>query len=88
MAKDKNDNLEVEITQVVSDVTGRNIEELKLDANFWQDLGIDSIKAIEMTVAIEKRYKVRIKDEQIPKISTIRHAVEIVRQALEKGSNE
>lgn len=78
------DSLEMELKQLISEVTGRGIEELKPDANFWQDLGIDSIKAIEITVAIERKYKIRIRDEQIPKITTIGEAVIAVRDALTK----
>jgi acyl carrier protein len=78
------DNLLQEITQLISDVTGRSLEELKPDANFWNDLGVDSIKAIEITVAIEKKYKIRVRDEQIPKITTVQQAVEAVREAIKK----
>ena len=78
------DNLELEIKQVIANVTGRSVEELKPDANFWTDLGIDSIKAIEITVAIERQYRISVRDEQIPTIATIKQAVELVRQALEK----
>lgn len=80
-------NLEREIKQLISDVTGINIEKLKIDANFWKDLGVDSIKAIEITVAIERKYKIRIRDEQIPKISTVGDAITIISEALEKKQN-
>jgi acyl carrier protein len=80
-------NLEKEVTQVIADVIGRNADELKLDANFWKDLGVDSIKAIEITVAIEKKYKVRIRDEEIPKIATIGQAIQVLKEALKKQSN-
>ncbi len=84
MASNAPDNLEQEIKQVISDVIGRTIEELKPEANFWQDLGVDSIKAIEITVAIERKYKIRVRDEQIPKITTVGQAVDVVREALKK----
>ena len=84
MAPSGKDNLEQEIKQLISDVTGRGIEELKPEANFWRDLGVDSIKAIEITVAIEKKYKISVRDEEIPKITTIGQAVDVVRAALNK----
>jgi len=79
-----NSSLEQEIKQLVADVIGRDASELTTDANFWNDLGVDSIKAIEITVAIERKYKISIRDEQIPKITTIGQAVEVIQQALEK----
>jgi len=84
MAEDIPQNLEDEIKQLISDITGRSVEELKPEANFWKDLGIDSIKAIEITVAIERKFKVRIRDEQIPQISTVAQAVKVVKEALRK----
>ena len=78
------ENLEQDIKQVIADVTGRSVEELKPEAHFFNDLGVDSIKAIELTVAIERRYRISIRDEQIPTISNIKQAVELVKQALEK----
>ncbi len=81
-------NLEYEIKQLLSNVTGINIGQLKTSANLWQELGIDSIKAIEITVAIEKRFKIRVRDEQIPEIATIKDAIRVVSEALEKKQNE
>jgi Acyl carrier protein len=78
------ENLEKEMKQLIADISGRRLDELKPDANFWEDLGIDSIKAIEITVAIEKKYKIRIKDEQVPQITTIAKAIEVVKEALSK----
>lgn len=84
MAENAFDNLEQEIKQLISNVTGRSPEELKPEVNFWQDLGVDSIKAIEITVAIEKHFKIRVRDEEIPKITTIGQAVAVVKEALKK----
>lgn len=78
------DNLEIELKELIGGVIGRPPEELKSEADFWKDLGVDSIKAIEITVAIERKYKVAIRDEQIPKITNVKQAIEVVRQALEK----
>ena len=78
------EDIEKEVTELIANVIGRDASELKSDANFWNDLGVDSIKAIEITVAIERRFKVRIRDEQIPKISTVGEAAEVVKKALEK----
>jgi len=42
------------------------------------ELEIDSIKAIEIIVAIEKKYKISIRDEDVPKITTVKEAIELV----------
>jgi acyl carrier protein len=78
------DNLEAELKQLIADVSGREVEEITTQASFFEDLGIDSIKAIEITVAIEKKYKIRVKDEQVAEITTIAKAIEVVKEALAK----
>ncbi len=79
-------HIEQELKQLIANVIGRDPEELKPEADFWKDLGVDSIKAIEITVAIERHFKIAIRDEQIPKISNIAEAVKAVKQSLEKKS--
>ena len=88
MAEDLPQNLEQDIIQTIANVTGRGIEEFRPEASFYDDLGIDSIKAIEIVVAIERQYKIRIRDEQVPRISTVGQAVEIVKNAIKKKQNE
>ena len=81
-------NLEQDILRTIADITGINIEEFKPEANFYDDLGVDSIKAIEIVVALERRYKIRIRDEQLPKISVVGQVIEIVKSALKKKQDE
>jgi acyl carrier protein len=78
------ENIDLDVTQLIADVIGRSAQELKPEANFWNDLGVDSIKAIEITVAIEKRYRISVRDEQIPMITNVKQAIELVKLALEK----
>lgn len=71
-----------DVTAIIADVSGFEEDEITIDSNLAQDLEIDSIKAIEITVAIEKKYNLKVQDEDIPKITTVRHAVDLVSQKL------
>jgi acyl carrier protein len=71
-------NLETEIISIVADVSGFEEEEIHPDTKLAEDLEIDSIKAIEITVAIEKRFKISVRDEDVPNITTVREAVDLV----------
>lgn len=71
-----------EIISIVADVSGFDEEEITLDMNLAQDLEIDSIKAIEIAVAIEKKYKISIRDEEIPQITTPRKIIELTTKLL------
>jgi len=78
------DQIEKEIIAIASDVSGFEPEEITLETHFYNDLEIDSIKAIEITVAIEKRFKISVRDEDVPNITTVRHAVELVAELLKE----
>jgi acyl carrier protein len=79
------ENIEKEIVSIISDVSGFDAEEITPEKNFFKDLEIDSIKAIEITVAIEKKFKVSVRDEDVPKISTVKEAVELVNNLLNQA---
>jgi acyl carrier protein len=87
MEKEVLDNIEKEIISIISDVSGFDIEEIKPDTNLQKELEIDSIKAIEITVAIEKKFKISVRDEDVPKIVTLRDAVELVNNLLIQKAN-
>jgi acyl carrier protein len=72
------DNVEKEIVSIISEISGFDADEITPDKNFFKDLEIDSIKAIEITVAIEKKFKISVRDEDVPKIATVKEAVELV----------
>jgi acyl carrier protein len=76
------DILKEEIISIISDVSGFDVEEITLDTNFYTELEVDSIKAIEITVAIEKKFKISVRDEDVPNITTVRQAIETVEKLL------
>ena len=78
------ENLEQEIISIISDVSGTDAEEITSDTNLAKDLEIDSIKAIEIVVAIEKKYKISVRDEDIPSIATPRQIIDLIKMLLEQ----
>jgi acyl carrier protein len=79
-------NREKEVIAIVSDVSGFDEAEITPESNFAQDLEIDSIKAIEITVALEKKFKISVRDEDVPNITTVKQAVELVNRLTGQNS--
>jgi acyl carrier protein len=75
-------NVEMEIVAIIAEISGFDEHEITSETNFVKDLEIDSIKTIEITVAIEKKFKISVRDEDVPKIVTVRQAVELVNKLL------
>jgi len=82
------EQIEKEIIAILADVSGVDEQEIKPDTDLAKDLEIDSIKAIEITVSIEKKFKISVRDEDVPKIMTLRQAVDLVSQLLSQKSSE
>ena len=77
-------DIEREVVSIIADVSGFDPEEIKPESKLADDLEIDSIKAIEIVVAIEKKYKISVRDEDVPKITTVRETIELVNKLLKQ----
>jgi acyl carrier protein len=78
------DSIQKSIVDIVSEISGVDAAEIKPETNFAKDLEVDSIKAIEITVAIEKKFRVSVRDEDVPNIITLHQAVELVTKLVEQ----
>ncbi|MFA5337979.1 MAG: acyl carrier protein [Candidatus Omnitrophota bacterium] len=77
-------NFEKEVKEMLSRMTGFDTEEIGLDMEFVKDLGIDSLKIIEIATAIEKTYEVTVPDRQLMQLRTVREAVKLIQELLTK----
>ena len=76
------DEIRREVRRLVAEITERTPEEVSDTALFMEDLGIDSLMAIEMLVAVDKKYRIQIPEEEFGKIKNVNDAVEIVERHL------
>lgn len=76
--------IEKEIKSIIADVSGFDESEITPEKDFFKDLEIDSVKAIEITVAIEKKFKIAVRDEDVPSVMNIKQATELVKKLLQQ----
>ena len=76
------DNLEREVKQILSRLTGLDVGEISDGADVINDLGIDSLKIIEIATEIERTYKVAVKDSELGKLRTVKDAVNFLRELI------
>jgi acyl carrier protein len=81
-------SIEKNIISIIAEVAGVEEDEINSGTKLVEDLEIDSIKAIEIVVAIEKKYNIRIRDEDVPKITTVNQAVEVVNALLDQPAGD
>lgn len=79
-----NDNIEIKARciQVVEESLGRRLGDVKPESRFIEDLGADSLDQIELVLAFEEEFGIKISDEEAEKIATVQQAVDLVRREL------
>ena len=66
------------IVNVVSEFDKVSADAVTNTAHFVNDLGLDSLDAVEVVMAIEEEFAVEIPDDQAEKILSISDAVEFI----------
>ena len=85
MSGDMNfEEVKKDVKKIASKITEISEEELSDDAVFTDDLGIDSMMALEIVASIEKKYKVRISEEEIPAIRSLQNVYDLLEKLLKK----
>lgn len=71
-----------ELREIVADVLDVDPEAVTPDANFVEDLGVDSLLALELAVAMERRYVVKIESAEIVDVRCLRDVENLLRRKL------
>jgi acyl carrier protein len=63
-----------EIAEIAADLFSVTPEEVRTAESFVDDLGADSLLAIELLVQLEKRYSITIPESELPRMVNLRGA--------------
>ena len=66
------------LAEIVNEITGIKTEQIVPGASFVDDLDIDSLSMVEVAVAAEEKFGVRIPDEELAKLKTVGDAVSFI----------
>jgi len=70
------------IRQSVNRITGIAPAEILDTSNYRQDLGLDSLSALEVVVDVEYAYKIKVPEERIQSIQTVQDTISVVQEYL------
>jgi acyl carrier protein len=70
------------IKQVIAKVSDIALEDISDSASFKEDLGLDSLVLLEISVDIGLHFQLDIPEEQLMQLRTVQDAVELVQQCL------
>jgi acyl carrier protein len=77
--------LRKELKALLSEIAEIDESKITDEARFAEDLGMDSMMALEILAAIEKRYKIQIPEEALPKLTSLKEAIKLTAKILEKA---
>ncbi len=66
------------LKEIVEEVAGIPAASIEMDKKFTDDLDVDSLSMVEVVVASEERFGVKIPDEKVTELATVGDAVNFI----------
>ena len=66
------------IKEIVVEVAGIDASKVTMDKKFTDDLDVDSLSMVEVVVAAEEKFGVKIPDDEVTKMATVGDAVNYI----------
>lgn len=76
--------LKDEVLEIVSMVIEKDAGDISLDAHLVQDIGADSMMALEILAALEKKYKIVIPEDKLKDMTTVNNIIAMVEKAKKR----
>ncbi len=74
--------IEARLREVLVSELGLDADKINTAANFEQDLDVDSLGVVELLMAMEDEFGVKIPDDEAEHIHTVGEAIELVHTKL------
>ena len=69
------------LAEILEDIAGVKPQDVKLDKSFTDDLDVDSLSMVEIALAAEDKFDVKIPDDQLAGLKTVGDAVSYIEKA-------
>ena len=75
------EEIRTDLADIVNEVAGVPAEDVELDKSFVDDLDVDSLSMVEVVVAAEEKFDVKIPDDEVKNLKTVGDAVAFIERA-------
>jgi len=69
------DEIRTGLAEILNEVADVNAADVSDDKSFIDDLDVDSLSMVEVAMAAEDKFGVKIPDDELPKLKTVGDAV-------------
>jgi len=66
------------LAELINDETGISTDQVEMEKSFTDDLDIDSISMMTIVVNAEEKFDVKIPDDEVKNLLTVKDAVEYI----------
>ncbi len=77
----RTEEIRAALADIVNEVAGIPADDVQLDKSFVDDLDVDSLSMVEVVVAAEEKFDVKIPDEEVKNLKTVGDAVAFIERA-------
>ena len=70
-----------ELAVILNEVAGVDQSKVSADKSFLDDLEVDSLSMVEVVMAAEDKFGVKIPDEEVKNLKTVRDAVSFIKKS-------
>jgi acyl carrier protein len=73
-------SIEEKVKEIVAEQLSVDAADVVAEASFVDDLGADSLDLVELIMAMEEEFDVKIEDEEAEKIKTVQDAIDFIKK--------
>ncbi len=70
------------VKKIIAERLSLSEDEIRMDSSFLDDLGADSLDIVELIMAFEEEFDIKIPDEDAEKIETVKDVVDYIQSHL------
>jgi len=75
------EEIQTDLATIVEDIAGVPADDVQMEKTFVADLDVDSLSMVEIVVAAEEKFGVRIPDDEVKNLKTVGDAVRFIENA-------
>ncbi len=75
-------DVEAKVKELIAEQLNIDVEAVKPEASFIDDLGADSLDTVELIMAFEEEFDIEIPDEEAEKIKTVGDAIKHIQEMV------
>jgi len=75
-------SIEYRVKKLIADQFGFDVEELKLEYTYAEDIMAESVEIVELIAAMEEEFDIEIPDEEAEKNVTVGQTIDYIKEKL------